>query len=204
MENASFTQNYFAQQIVKEFLDSGGTTFDDFLTVWKNNNGSKIHSLDSPRPLVFGRCQSAFSTFVGLIVYKKQEEYILSGFFGLYLTYRTQNLQVLEPILVTAQEYSIIISKSSLNQITKSIIQYLSNQNAFVITAKSYAIVTPNPRIPPKFVNNERPAYYKIEETKAEKIHRAASKAIELSDDTTELEAEYGNVMDEIFGNEET
>lgn len=162
-------------------------------------NGSNIHSYDSPRPLVFGRCQAAYSTFLGLVIYKSQENELMAGYFGLYLTYRTQNLQYSEPIIINSQEYAILIKKSDFNELVQKILNFLINHNAFLISPVSYSVKTINPKLSSEFALNDRPNYSQIEETKSEKNHRAKLINVTPKSEMEALENQYQSLLNEIF-----
>ena len=204
MQNNKYTQTYLAQTIVKNFVLKKNPDFNFFLQIWRDLDGTKIHSLPSPRPLVFGRCQAAYQTFLGFILYKKNEIEIISGFYGIYVLYETQNLPIKENILITSDEFLVLSQKIREINVLHPIFKHLVQSKAFVFSAMSYAIPTQFTEYPPEVVPCDRPQYSKIMETKKEKYikQKFLSEIPPIS--IEEDEESYKQLMIDIFGKEPT
>lgn len=192
------TQVYVAQLIVKEFVAKKSEDFDIFVEIWRKLKGTEIHSLPSPRQLVFGHCQAAFQTFLDFVVSKKSDFEILAGFYGIYLLYRTQNLPEPEKIFITSDEFFKISEKAKKIEKLKPIFVFLVNNEAFCFTGESHIIPTDNTSVPPKQVPVDRPQFSQIMETKKEK-HARQNTVASTTPSYEELEEEYKGLMEEIL-----
>ena len=199
MQDNTYTQTYLVQSIVKCFVQKKNPDFQSFLQIWRDLNGVRIHSLTSPRNLVFGRCQAAYQTFLGYILYKKNEIEIIAGLYGIYIIYETQNLPIKEGILITSDEYVVISQKIKEIDALHPIYKYLVQSSAFVFSAISYAIPTQFTEYPPQVVSSERPQYTLIMESKKEKYIRKHFINPIKPISTEEDEETYKQLMSDIF-----
>ena len=201
MQSNVNTQVYLAQTIVKEFVQKRNPDFQIFVEIWRNLDGKKIHDYPSPRSLIFGRIQAAYQTFLGFIVYKSKDLEIISGIYGLYILYQTQNNPLKEQILVTSDELLIIQEKISKFDFLLIIFKYLIQSQAFIFSAVSYIIRTPKTEYPQRTVLSERPQFSQIMETKKEKfIRQKYLSQSEIMENKDEQE-EYHTLLSEIFQN---
>ena len=204
MQSNITTQIYTAQSIVKEFVQRKDPDFQSFISVWRDLNGKTIHNFPSPRPLIFGRIQSAYQTFLGFVLFKSKEIEIASGIYGLYLLYETQNGPIKEQIILTSDELLIIQAKVSKLDFLVPILQHLIHSQAFVFSAASYAVRTPRTEYPQKSVLSDRPQYSHIMETKKEKLIKQKYLLHIEKEDTTADEEQYKALLSEIFPQQNT
>lgn len=134
------------QTIVQEYLKNGKRSFDAFLDAWKKQNGSYLHTLSSPRPLIYGPVQTAFATFLGFCSPSNQDITREAGVFGLYITFMTQSPANI-PIFVTPDQFKWITEIAEDSQEVSSITTYLLDNNGFCFSAKDIAISTPFPHV---------------------------------------------------------
>ena len=79
-----------AQRVMKSFFDDGRGTFASFLECWERSSGRTIYSGASPRPLLYGNLQTAYSTFIGFSGPTKPPISNRGCLFALYLLHSTQ------------------------------------------------------------------------------------------------------------------
>ena len=203
MQDNRCSQIYLAQSIVQKFVSKRNPDFNSFIEVWKDLNANQIHSLPSPRPLLFGRCQTAYQTFLGFILSKKNELDIIAGLYGIYFLFETQNLPIKEPILITPDQLIVISNKIQKIKCLHAIFKFLLQSKAFLFSGISYEITTQFTEFPPQTVPIERPPFTKIMETKKEKyIKKNLQKEVKQLPEIEENQS-YHSLLSEIFQSKE-
>ncbi|OHT10102.1 hypothetical protein TRFO_20736 [Tritrichomonas foetus] len=144
------------QQQMKLFVEKGWDTYESFADIWGNNQSTKIHKYVSPRPLLFGYYQAAYSTFLGYCSPEKTNIEKKGGLFGLYLTYSTQSAAEPSPILLSPAEFSWLKDIAREFKDCLSIFSYLIRNNGFVFVPHQTAIFTKIATNPPSFMIDEQ------------------------------------------------
>jgi len=194
--NNEDSQTYIVQHIVKGFVESGFDNFSVFCDVWDKLNGKTVSEKASYRNQLFGRCQGAFSTFIGLLYPEKRFMERLAGVFGLYLLFETQYQQFIQPIMLTVREFSYLREICDEKLETKGILRYLLKKSAFAFSASSIAVFSPYPEAPPINVPNDKPFHSFYEDSKVEKKVKFPFKPLDLN----EIEDEYNRVFIDLIG----
>lgn len=194
----SHKQIYLVQKMMKLFLDKGWDNFESFIEIWKENNISKIHSYVSFRRLIFGSCQTSISTFIWYCHPTKKIIEKKGGLFGLYLTYKTQFLQVPSPIQISISEFGwlkeIAREFPDCNQIFSSLVK----SNAFLFVPNDNVIETKFSEVPSTIMIDEflplNDAFQRLEIIKGENENYEE----DSNENFEELERDYNQIMSEL------
>ena len=186
------------QNTMKLFTQSQNNCFDGFVEVWRNNNSSNLHNFSSPRSLLFGPCQTAYSTFIGFCHPSKDEVEREGGVFGLFLTYSTQPHSPPFPIFISTKEFNWIKDISKISNESLSIFHTFLRKKSFCFIPIETSIFTPFINTPSPVVIDTKLFSNHVFQTTREITEKKRFVSKDFTEQIDEIENFYQNVMNEI------
>ena len=184
------------QNVISRFLKVSGDSYEEFVNVWRNEKASNVHDYPSPDPLLYGPCQTAYSTFIGFCDPEKDDNDRKGGLFGLYLTYSTQFSLPKFPVFISVVEFKWLQNIGNLSGECSLVFQKMVKENAFVFVPFQISIKTKDSLIPSPVVIHEPML---LSQVSGEKIEKTKSELKTNNNEcVNELLSKYKKLLDEI------
>ena len=189
------------QNLMRDYVQIGWSTFDKFIELWEKNDTIKIHSIDSFRSFIFGPLQTAYSTFIGFCNPNRTNVERKGGLFGLYVSYSTQFASDPAPILMSPKEFKWLKGIAAEFEDCKSMFSHLFRLNAFCFVPNDTAINTKYADCPPPVMVDEyvpfNDAFKRLAKEKFQKKKEIGNDE-ELEQEIKETKDQYDKLYQEL------